>query len=291
MLDFRHETFLALCRIGNYTKAAEHLHITQPAVSQHIKFLEEQYGGKLFSYDHKTLKLTQRGKKLQDFALTVSADSKRLSHMLINDSVSTLCFGATLSIGEFILPEIVSKMIEKNPTIQITMPVDNTQVLLKKLRASEIDFAFIEGYFDKTEYDSVMFSKEEFITVCSPAHALANKKATFEDIFNERLILRELGSGTRNVFEQILHQFNLNVSSFQNICEIGNMSAIKQLVARNNGITFLYRVAAKAELERGVLSEIHLEKFPVVREFSFVYLKNSLHKKEYLSWLEFSKNI
>ncbi len=293
MLDFRYETFLALNKIGNYTKTAEFLHITQPAVSQHIKFLEKYYGGKLFYYKDKTLLLTQRGKKLYDFVLTMSVDSKHLKNMLCNENISItqLNFGATLSIGEFVCPEIISQLIKKYPDTHINMPVDNTQVLLRKLQDGEINFAFVEGFFDKSEYGYELFSVENFIAVCGEKHKLCNKAVTLEDILSERIIIREKGSGTRDVFEQILYKNNLSVNSFKKVCEIGNMSTIKHLVSSNIGITFLYKIAVKKELETGILKEINVQNLPVSHEFNFVYLKNSLHKNEYISWFNYFKNI
>ena len=291
MLDFRHETFLALCKIGHYTKTAEALHISQPAVSQHIKFLEDYYGGKLFTYRDKTLSLTERGRKLWDFAVTMSADSNHLRNRLRSEApdVFTLRFGATLSIGEFVLPDILSRLLLEYPNIHISMPVENTQVLLQKLRDGAIDFALVEGYFDQSEYDCAPFSTEEFIPVCGAAHPLAGKLVSFADLLGERLILRENGSGTRDVLEQLLRERNLSVGAFQNVCELGNMSVIKRLVTQNLGIAFLYRTAVQTELASHTLTELSIKGYQVHRAFHFVWLKNSLHQKEYLGWLSYFK--
>ena len=145
MLDFRHETFLALCSIKNYTKTAEFLHITQPAVTQHIKFLENYYNVRLFNFEKKNLSLTREGKILYDYTVTMSADNKKLKNILDKkeaDNVS-VSFGTTLTVGEYIMPDILKRLLEKNPYTHITMLVDNTQVLLKKLKAGEIDFIIL----------------------------------------------------------------------------------------------------------------------------------------------------
>src|SRR5690554_3806818 len=108
MIDFRHKTFLHLCRIKNYTKTAKKLHITQPAVSQHILYLEELYGGKLFNYSAKTLTITEKGQRLFDYTQRMVADSKQIKNIVTNNNkVLTITFGATLSIGEFIMPDIL----------------------------------------------------------------------------------------------------------------------------------------------------------------------------------------
>lgn len=289
MLDFRHETFLTLCNIKNYTKTAEVLHITQPAVSQHIKFLEEYYQSKLFIYEGKTLKLTEQGVMLQAFAMTMRADSEKLKTNMtfLNQSRYPLNFGATLTIGEYTMPPILKSIMENFPNIHITMTVENTEILLTKLREGKIDFALLEGFFHSTEYHAKTLSKEKFIPICSPQSSLAGRSIQIADILEERIILREKGSGTRDIFEQLLGEYNLKTDHFSRICEIGNMSAIKQLVQANAGISFVYAEAVKEELKKGTIRELMIEDFNVIRIFNFVCLKNSLHQKEYDKWYHF----
>ena len=289
MIDFRLNTFLTLCKILNYTKTAEILHITQPAVSQHIKYLEDSYGTKLFNYIGKNLELTESGKILYDFTLAMQASSDRIKLMLSQPRTNNcpITFGSTLTIGEYTMSNLLAKLILDFPNINITMEVDNTKVLLEKLRDGNTDFAILEGHFDKTQYNSMFFSLESFIGVCSPSHPFANKNISFQDIFEERLILREKGSGTRDIFERILYEHNITMKSFKRITQIGNMSVIKELVSKNLGITFLYKEAVKRELAEGRLMKINLKDFDVEREFNFVFLKDSLHHKEYLDWFNY----
>lgn len=129
MLDFRYETFLVLYKIKNYTKTADFLHVTQPAVTQHIHFLEEYYGVKLFCYEGKKLVLTKEGEKLQAFAMTVKADVNHMREVFFSeDEQHTLNFGATLTIGEYIMPSILGKLMDMYPNIHINMLV-NLKVL------------------------------------------------------------------------------------------------------------------------------------------------------------------
>src|SRR5690554_7959888 len=112
MLDYRHETFLAVYRIGSYTKAAQELNLTQPAVSQHIKALEAHYGCRLFTYANKTLTPTPEGRLLYRFASRISSDSDLLAEQLRQEQSSRLQlrFGATLSIGQYIMPEVLGRL-------------------------------------------------------------------------------------------------------------------------------------------------------------------------------------
>lgn len=291
MLDYRLKTFLMLCKVLNYTKTAELLHITQPAVSQHIKYLEEEYGVKLFDYVGRELTLTKAGKLLYEFTLGIENSIGKTKEMMLlpDDSPPPIKFGTTRTIGEYTMPKILSKILSDYPNIKINMIVDNTEILLKKLQDGEIDFALLEGQFNKDEYNSFTISMESFIGICSPNHPFANENVNFIDIFKERIIIRENGSGTRDIFEQILLEHNITMSSFDNFVEIGNISAIKELVRNNMGITFLYKEAVKNELEEGSLCKIKIGDFDVLREFNFVFLKNNLHKEEYMNWYNYIK--
>jgi len=287
MIDFRHQTFLELCQIKNYTKTAKKLHITQPTVSQHIKHLEKYYGLKLFNYSGKKLKITEAGKKLYQYTQRMSADSREIKKILQEkNGIKNIKFGATLSIGEFVMPEILIKAMNQNPMLNFDMLVENTQTLIRKLKKGEINFAILEGFFDKSKFGHQLFSKEEFIGVSSFHSKYCDHELEMEDLLDSCLILREKGSGTRDILEQLLYENNLRKESFKNIIEIGNMSAIKKMVAKNKGITFMYRAAAEKELKNNLLAPLKVIDFEVKREFNFVYLKDSVFAREYLNYFK-----
>lgn len=291
MIDFRHETFLALCEIKNYTKTAEYLHITQPAVTQHIQYLEDKYNCKLYHYENKKLTLTVQGEQLRKLLIKIVADITHFKRNIENNDFSkeSIVFGATLSIGEYIMPKTLTDLIEKNPKLNIHMEINNTQILLEKLWKGEIDFAIVEGVFDKSNYHSLLFSLERFIPVCAANSILANKTLDFIKLLQSPLIIREKGSGTREILENLLKQYNYTLNSFKNHIEIGNMSVIKKLVTNNLGITFLYEVVAKSEIDQGSLSKIKIPGFDVTREFNFVFLKDSYFESKYLEYFQMMK--
>ncbi|MBE6988144.1 MAG: LysR family transcriptional regulator [Ruminococcaceae bacterium] len=280
MIDFRHETFLALCEIKSYTKTAEHLHITQPAVSQHIKYLENLYGGKLFLYNGKELQLTDKGRKLYNFTKRIAVDCKKIKDDLVSHRNRVISFGATLTIGEYIMPDVISRIMKNNPDIHFNMYVENTSILLKKLENGDISFAVIEGFFDKSKYGYSLFRNEPFIGICSPSSVHSGTSCSIEGLLNNRLILREAGSGTRAIFENVLFERNLSPESFNGTLEIGSLNAIKKLVSYNAGISFMYNAAAREEIKRGNLSKIKLSDWNVTHEFNFVYTKDSIYEDE-----------
>lgn len=291
MLDFRVDTFIELCRTRNYTKTAENLHMTQPAVSQHIKYLEEFYGCKLFNYNKKVLTITEQGEALYKYLLTMSSDANKIREEIKNIDISkkNLHFGATFTIGEFIIPKIISEISSKYPEINISFIIRDTSELLEELKKGNIDFAFIEGFFEKTEYENYLFSKERFVGICAADNPIATEITKFDDIVKERIILRENGSGTRDIFEKILYDNNLSLNDFNKKYEIENINIIKELVKENKGISFIYERAVEKEILMRKLAVINLENFYEEREFNFVFLKNSIHEEEYKKWYEFMK--
>lgn len=293
MLDFRVDTFIELCKTKNYTKTAENLHMTQPAVSQHIKYLETFYGCKLFNYNKKVLTITEQGEALYKYLLTMSSDANKIKEEIKNIDISrkSLHFGATFTIGEFIVPKIISEISTKYPDVNISFIIRDTAELLEELENGNIDFAFIEGFFEKTEYENYLFSKERFVGICAANNPIATEITKFDNIVKERIILRENGSGTRDIFEKILYDNNLSLNDFAKKYEIENINIIKELVKENKGISFIYERAVEKEILMRKLSIINLENFFEEREFNFVFLKNSIHKDEYIKWYEFMKEI
>ena len=189
--------------------------------------------------------------------------------------IKSIKFGATLTIGEFILPTKLHNFLNRNKNMKITMIVENTKELLNKLEHGDIDFALVEGYFIKSEYDYVVYSKQKYICVAGKNYKLKKQPHILEDLLQETLIIREVGSGTRDIFEKNLERQNLTLNDFNKVVEIGNINAIKHLVENNNGITSLYEIAVKDELERGTLKKIEIDDLQKNHDFYFIWRKNS----------------
>ncbi len=282
MQDFRMETFLTVCRLMSFTNAARELNITQPAVSQHIRVIEDYYGVRLFDSEGKKLRLTHAGVLLQNAATTVRHDDMILMEQMKPDREISLSFGATLTIGDFVLPERLAAFLKREPEAKIKMLVDNTQALLKKINAGELDFAVIEGYFRKSEYEHQVWSRQHYIAVCGACYSFRKRVRSLSDLFGERILLREQGSGTREIFERYMAERNGSVLDFESRMEIGSISAIKSLAAAGCGITFLYEAAVKSELECGSLRRIPLSDFEIYNDFTMVWRKGSIFNDRYL---------
>lgn len=282
MLDFRVETFLEVCRCMSFTRAADALHITQPAVSQHIHALEKQYGTRFFTFTGKKMALTDAGRLFLRTATTMRHDVQHLRGTLAGlGGARRLVFGATLTVSEYVMPDALARLLSRETDAQIRMTVGNTAELLRQLDRGGIDFAIVEGFFEKNEYDSLPFCTERYTAVCAPGYRFARQARLLEDLLGERLLTREPGSGTRDVLERHLEERNLTVRDFRSVVEIGNINAIKRLAQGGLGVAFLYEPTVRRELETGALREIPLEDFAVTHDFTMLWRKNSVFSQAY----------
>lgn len=286
MIDSRIYTFMEVCRTLNYTRASANLHITQPAVTQHIQYLEQLYQVPLVEIRGKKVFLTEQGKILERLAASMCADELHIQKTLL-DSIrkkEKLVFGATLTVGEFVIPSVLGRYLAVFPDTDISVIVKNTESLLELLESAEIEFAVVEGRFDKSAYTYQLISQEKYIAICGREfyeRECTTGCMTMESLFENRLIVRESGSGTRGILEQFLQTHNQSLEKFKNRIEVSNMAAIRKLVAGNCGISFLYQTVVEQELKEGSLYEIPVEDFQIQREFNFVYLKNSIFSEKY----------
>lgn len=293
MLDFRIKTFLELCRLKNYTKTAQYLHITQPAVTQHIQYLEREYGTPLFDHEAHRFTLTPQGEQFYWWALSMEASSRKIRELVCRpiSAARQYRFGVTLSIGEYVMPEILTEYLKKYTDRTVSMIVENTDSLMRKLDEGEIDFAIIEGSFDKNRYSHVLFSNERFITVGGQKGNFPAACRTLDELTVYPLVIRERGSGTRMIFETILKEHNLSLDQFRRCSEVGNFKTIKRLVQEGLGITFAYELVVREEIEKGILREIPVSHVTTERELNFIYLKDHILEKEYLEFCDFCMEV
>lgn len=288
MLDFRMETFLKVCEYMNFTHAAEDLSLTQPAVSQHIKYLEKKYDTPLFVRDKKKLSLTPAGEILRSSLETMRNDEntmkKRMKESLCGKKVLT--FGVTMTIGEYTIIPSVAGFLKNHPDTDIHIRYANTQTLLTLLYEGKIDFVIVEGYFKTDNYETRIFKAEEYIAVSSAKHQFQNPVHTLKDLTSERLLTREHGSGTRAILTKTLALKNMSIQHFPHIVEVENIHTIVSLLCQDCGISFLYKSAVEKEIANGALMQIPLSDFMVMHDFTFLWNRDSIFSAEYESIFE-----
>lgn len=255
----------------NYRKAAEQLHLTQPAVTKQIQALEALYGVRLFTYDSRKLRKTPQGETLEIYAISQRYQDEELRRALKRQEKTSLRIGATKSIGDYILLPQITRFL-KEPDNELFFTVDNTAHLLAQLEGGELDFVVLEGIFDKSRYESFLLRNEPYIGICAKDHPFSGREVPMDELFSERLILREPGSGTRKILERELMQCGYTVEAFRaNVC-ISSFKLIRHLVSEGCGVSFLYEAVVKNDAQFG-----HFSCPPLtgVHELNVVCLKNT----------------
>lgn len=269
MLDHRINTFLLLCKVMNFRKTAELLGITQPAVTQQIRSLENQYGRKLFEYENRRLKKTEAAAVLEQYARAMKLQEQDLLEKLENNPIHSLRVGATKTIGDYYLKDDIHRYLQ-SPDNALTLLVDNTEHLLRLLEENKLDFAVVEGFFDKTLFDNILLRREPFVGICRKDHPFAGREVTMEELLKETIIHREDGSGTRAILEQELRGYNESLQRFQRHICISSFNVILDLVKQSFGVSFVYNILADSD---PALAKFAIRGETVVREFNIVYLK------------------
>lgn len=286
MLDPRWNTFLVLCETMNYTRAAQRLCLTQPAVTHHIHYLESYYNCRLFSYEGKVLRLTEAGLRLLEFTRSMAYNSRKIDTIMSAQAPLSLRVGTSKTIGEYVIAPKVEHFLRAHPEASFSLLVDNTQVLLQALEEGTLDFVLVEGFFDRSRYETQLFRQEAFFGVCPPGHRLAGRSVPLDELMGERLILREVGSGTRAIFEDALHRQNYTLHSFESVVSISDFATIKSLVMDGLGISFLYAPVVEQELIQGTLAQFELADAPMSGAFYFACLKDNLFSGMWAEWLQ-----
>lgn len=271
MIDQRIYTFLKLCEVMSYRKTAEILNMTQPAVTQHIKYLENIYSCKLFNYEAKVLSKTDKAVKLEEYSRAVLYNEQSFKKEINLQEKRKISIGATKTIGDFIINQIILNLLGDD-SVELELIVDNTKNLFDKLNTLDLDFLMIEGYFDKSKYAYKPIKDEELVGVCALDHKFANKTVSINDIFKEHIILREKGSGTRDVLEHFLREKNNSFAEFRKISTISSFNLILEAVRNNIAISFVYKSIA---MKNKNLAVFKIENSKISHELNYVFLKNT----------------
>lgn len=299
MLDYRSHTFLEVYRARSFSRAAKALHITQPAVSQHIRHLEQYYGTVLFAKTTRGASPTPAGDHLYRALSTMANDEERLRAelraMASETAPAPLRLGCTRTVADYVAPSLLAVRATTQPAEPVNMHVGNTAELIQLMDTGDIDCALVEGSFDHVRFDSMVYSTEDYIAVASPKAVTSPKAAagtsprSIHDLVGERLILREPGSGTREILERNLAAHDLALADFAGTLELASIPAIIACVATGAGITFLYRIAVERELAAGTLVDITPADFAIRHDFTLIWQRGSAYAARYRALIAVTK--
>lgn len=285
------ENLRMFCRVveeGSITKAARLGYVSQPAVTKQIRQLENSYGTSLFDRDEGKLRLSETGKLLYPYAKEILALNKASYEGIqehLGEIEKTLHVGASLTIGEYLLPALIGRFKKQHPDIKFSLSIGNTPLMLEKLEENEIDIALVEGVFQNDRYKKQKFADDELILVTSSGHQWGKKnEINVNELPDEKMIWREKESGTRQIVEEALKEHGI-LDKIENAMELGSMQAIKSAVEADLGTGILPRLTVQKELEFEILREIPIQDFQLIRDFWMVQ-KQRRFKKEAEAYFE-----
>ena len=261
----------------NMTFAAEALFISQSAVSQAIADLEQHYGVRLFERLSKKLYLTQAGNKLQSYArhiIRMNEEAER--DMVMLHGYGLIRVGASVTVGAHVLPKLVNRYQEVSPHVQIEVIEHNTEKIEHFIRTDQVDIGLVEGEISSSELLQKPFVQDELVFVCGTGHPLAGRTSIEPpELKREDYIVREIGSGTRKTFEDVMAANRL---PWKAIWTCNNADTIKMAAAEGLGVSIISRRAVEAEVAHDRLLVIKLEGLRFLRQFKIV-----VHKNKYLT--------
>ena len=282
MIDPKLDTLLLVAEKKNFTRAAQVLSLTQPAVSHHISQLEQELGVRLFVRGNGDLMLTPEGEIVLRYVRRMKALEKKMAEELqeAGKRLTRLRIGITHTAESSIVAEVLARYTNENPGISITIVTDNINNLYDMLENFELDLAVVEGRSTRPELSALMLDTDYLVCVLAKTHPLSHSSMiTLDEIRQEKLILRLPNSETRVRFEAALAASGESIADFQVILEVDNVATIKDLIRKNLGISILARSACMDELRKGKLTALPIENLSMTRETNLVYHRDFAHKE------------
>ena len=292
MADRRLQVFHAVAKHLSFTKAAEALFMTQPAVTFQIRQLEEQFNSRLFDRAHGRIALTPAGQLALEYAERILGLSAELDTRLKEFSgqvMGPLLIGASMTIAEYLLPQVLGEFKSRFPGVAPRLLVANSETVQARIAERTLDLGFIEGDSHLPSLVTDVCCDDELQVICAPAHPLAKvRAATPKSLTEHAYISREPGSGTREVIDHYLQKAGVAPDSLQVVMELGSPEALKGLVATGLGFAIMSRASVAKETRLGQLVRIPLSP-PLTRHLSVVYPRERFHSLLINGFVQFAK--
>jgi len=292
MADRRLQVFHAVARHLSFTKAADALFMTQPAVTFQIKQLEEHFNTRLFERGHGQISLTDAGRVVLDYAeriLGLSSELEARMKDMTGQVAGLLLIGSSMTIAEYLLPQVLGEFSARFAGVTPRLLVANSEQVQNQVAEHSLDVGFIEGGSQLPSLVGEVACEDELLVVCAPAHPLAQQESVKPELLSQHAYLsREPGSGTREVTDQYLQKAGFPPESLQPLMELGSPEALKGMAATGRGFAIMSRATVTKETRLGLLVGIPLAP-RLVRNLSVVYSKQRFQSKLVSSFVAFAK--
>lgn len=275
MFNFRLQVFHSVAVNLSFTKAAKELYITQPAVTNNIKELENSLGISLFNRDQNSISLTQAGRILLEYTEQATAEYKKIEYeigLLRNSFSGRLKIGASTTIEQYILPPILAKFNKEHPEVEILMYNHNTMNVEKDVMSHEIDLGIVEGNVGRKEFRYTPFMKDEIIAFAHTSQPISQKQQISLDEFKQiPLVLRESGSGTLDIITKELQKHKIKLKDLNAKVHLGSTESIKNFLSSGNYMGLVSVHAIRKEMAQGNFQIIDIDGLDITRTFHFIY--------------------
>jgi len=292
LADRRMQVFYTVAKLLSFTKAAETLHMTQPAVTFQIRQLEEHFNTRLFDRTHNRVSLTETGRAAYKYAeqiFELYAEMESSVKEVTGDLSGVLTIGASTTIAEYVLPTILGGFSSKYPEINLRLSVSNTEGIVSMVENSMIDLGVVEGPITNKNLQVELYKVDELVLICSTDHELAQHPSiSLADVVEFPFISREEGSGTREIILGFLEKAGLDKNNLNITMELGSPESIKRAVEAGMGLSVMSRAAIEKEIALKTLTCVSfLPKLQ--RDFSFVRQRQKFHMGAMEELLSYAK--
>ena len=293
MEDHKLKVFCTVAETKSFSKTSEIIHLTQPAVSLQIQALEEVYETKLFDRSSSTVTLTPAGEVLYKFAkeiLHLYANVEKVIGEMTGLVKGSISIGASSTIGNYVLPVLITDFKKTHPKIKIHMLVGNSKRVVELLNSGNVDLGLVEGEVTRQKMAIEKILSDELLLIVPSYHPWAKKKEiSISELTKEPFIFREGGSGTRQMIEKFFALHGIAPQDMRISMVLGSTVAIKEAVENGLGISIVSRWAARKEVKYGSLCLLRIKEQKMMREFSLITNKGSVSSHavdEFLTYLK-----
>ncbi len=273
-MNFRLKIFKKVAERLSFTKAAKELFITQPAVTKHIKILEEEFNIKLFIRKGNKIELTEAGNILLKYANNIENTYNQLNfelNILTQKQKGKIKIGASTTITQYVLPKLMANFKSKFKDLSVSVINGNTEQIEKALNNNEINLGIIEGRSKRSEFSYTEFLKDEIVLVAKSSNKISKKpELSLSELQKLPIVIREEGSGTLEVISYYLKQKNINLTDLFIEMQFGSTEGIKNYILNSDRFAFLSIQSVINELKRNELSIIDIADFEIKRNFNFI---------------------
>ncbi len=294
MEDHKLKVFCTVAETKSFSKTSEIIHLTQPAVSLQIQALEELYETKLFDRSSNSISLTPAGEVLYRYSkdiLALYAELEKEIGKITGLIKGSITIGASTTLGNYVLPSIIVDFKKNHPKIKINVLIGNTKRVLDLLNSGVIDLGLVEGETARHKIKVESLITDELALIVPPFHPWAKKKViSVLEIPKEPFIMREEGSGTRQMIEKYLAAHGIKISDMRIALVLGGTESIKEAVEGGIGISIVSRWAARKEIRYGSLKLITPKEEKMLRDFSLVMPRNAVVSHAVDEFLSFIKS-